>query len=138
MTRSYGVFDHGMIADPDVLKLLAEKRCKDYDEQEFSDDKMSYVESLYERGDIDMIPSFTGESLQIADDGEVIWGRGEHYDGECLFYIPYRPKVHTPLTAPLYNIEEFLNHLKQEFGDALGSDFDFRSRVRFIVGIYYG
>lgn len=138
MTRSYGFFDCGMIVDSEVLNLLAKKRCKDYDEQEFFDDEMSYVERLYERGEVDMMVNFTGDCLQIADNGEILWGSEEHYDYDTILYIPLRTGPASLFGGSFRDMDELVSQLKQEFGDALGSDFDFRSRIRFIVGIYYG
>lgn len=135
--RDYGVNDYGLIVNEETMKLLASKAVKEYTEEDYEEDSDYYADELYERGIIEYISEFTGESIEIGDDGGNLWGSGETYDNDRIYYASIW-KQSTLFEAAYSNMNELIGEFKDRLGEYLPNDFDYRAHVRHIVGTYYG
>lgn len=135
--RDYGVNDYGLIVTKETMKLLASKAIEEFTEEDYEEDSGYYAYELYEQGTIEYISEFTGESMEIGDDGGNLWGSGEIYNGDSIYYAPAWEEG-TIFKAAYNNIEELISEFKERLGEYLPDDFDYRTHIRHIVGTYYG
>lgn len=135
--RDYGVNDYGLIVNKETMKLLASKAINEYTEEDYEKEPEYYVDELYEAGIIECIGEFTGESMEIGDDGDNLWSSGETYDSDRIHYVPIL-KQSTLFKAAYKDMDELVSELKKQLEEYLPDDFDYRSNVRHIVGTYFG
>lgn len=135
--RDYGVNDYGLIVNEETMKLIASKAVKEFTEEDYEEDPRYYADELYEAGIIEYIGEFTGESMEIGDDGSNLWSSGEQYDCDSIYYVSLWN--HSTLFKAAYeNMDALIDELKEHVGEYLPNDFDYRSNIRHIVGTYYG
>lgn len=135
--RDYGVDDYGLIVNTETAKLIASKVFKEYTEESYVEDPEYYIDELYEKGIVEYISEFTGESMEIDDDGRSVWNTGETYDSDRIYYVSVL-KYSTLFKAAYENINELVSEFKERLCEYLPADFDYRNNVRHIVGSYYG
>ena len=127
--REYAVDDYGMIIEEEVAKEICCRLYENYDNDSFYYD-------LYNSELCEYIGDFTGEAFRINDDGKPDW-TGDSYDFEALCYLPL--SVYPSLFRGAYgNMGDIIEELKDKIGKYLPDDFDYRSRIRHIVGTYCG
>lgn len=135
--RDYALVDYGMLVTDEIAKSMAAKICDNYSEDEYENDKFGILYELYEKGFVEHVFNFTGETEFVTSDGIIDWGCGEFYNCEMLCYIP--AKRFPSLFKPAYsNMDELVNEFKDRLKDYLPEDFDYRGHIRFIDGIYFG
>lgn len=132
--RDYAVYDYGMVLEDEVGEMI----CKALDHK-FDASEHSWEYFLYNEGIGDYISEFTGEAIPITDDGNDNWGSAYTYDysADVIFYISLG-EVPCLFRQVYNNMEEVVDELKNRIGKYLPDDFDYRSRIRHIVGTYYG
>ena len=135
--RDYGVNDYGLIVNEETMKLLASKVVKEYTEEDYEENSEYYTDELYEKGIIEYISEFTGESTEIGDDGSNLWSSGEQYSCDSIYYVSLY-NYSTLFKAAYENMDVLINELKERVGEYLPDDFDYRSNIRHITGTYYG
>ena len=135
--RDYAVDDYGLLMSTETLKLISARVFKEYTEESYNEDEGYYLDDLYEQGIIDRIAEFTGEAMEIDDDGKNEWNTGETYNWDIIYYVPIR-NVTTLFKAAYNNMNELINEFKDRLGEYLPEDFDYRGNIRRIVGTYYG
>lgn len=132
--KDYGFYDYGMILDEETIKLIA---AKVFDNIEY-DDVCDLGYKLNEEGICEYVGSFTGETQELTDDGAPTWcGDTKEYDDDILFYLPLS-NYPTLFKKAYNNMDEIINEFKEDVGEYLPDDFDYRSRIRHICGTYYG
>lgn len=135
--RDYAVNDYGLIMTRDMLKTICSKYCPDYTEEEYDHDEDGFNNDLYEAGIVEYISGFTGESIEISSDGRDIYGSGETYNDDTIYYMPVK-KYSTLFKPAYYNMGEVVSEFKWHLHDYLTVDFDYKKYIRHIVGTYYG
>ena len=132
--RDYAVHDYGLLLDEDMVNDIASQIFED-----FTENSMSYWGcELYDKGICEYISEFTGEAQEINNDGCCDWyGYCEVFSGDSLVYVPLT--CYPTLFKKAYNnMEEIVSEFKTKLGKYLPEDFDYRSRIRYICGTYYG
>lgn len=116
------------------MKIIASKMCDDF--EDMAEDE--YGDVLYEEGVCEYIGDFTGEAGVLFDNGLNDWMKtGEMYDGDRIYYIPCS-SYPTLFKAAYENMNVLIDEFKSKVGEYLPEDFDYRSNIRHIVGIYFG
>lgn len=135
--RDYAVNDYGLLITEEIAKNIASKVCEGYTEEEYKEDPFGFAYELYEKGLVEYIGSFTGESIIINDNGENLWGNGEYYNDDVIYYVPTK-NISTLFKAAYNNIDEMIEEFKGKLCKYLPVDFDYRNHIRNISGTYYG
>lgn len=135
--RDYAVNDYGLLMTEETLKMIASKVCEDYTDEDYDDDPWSFNEELYSKGIVEYIGSFTGESIDIHNDGSINWGISEFYNDDCIWYVPVK-KISTLFKAAYKNMDEMIEEFEGKLSKYLPDDFDYRNNIRNISGTYYG
>ena len=135
--RDYAVDDYGLLLTSETLKVMASKVCDDYTEEAYAEDEWSFHEELYDKGIVEYISSFSGESVVINDLGESMWCEGESYGDDVIYFVPTL-KISTLFRAAYRNMEDMINEFKNRVGEYLPADFDYRKYIRHISGTYFG
>lgn len=135
--RDYAVDDYGLLMTKEMLKVVASKVCDDYTEEAYEEDAWSFHEELYDKGIVEYIGSFTGESIIVNDNGENIWSVSESYDDDMIYYVP-TSKISTLFKAAYKDMNEMIEEFRGKLGEYLPDDFDYRKYIRHISGTYYG
>ena len=133
--RDYAVDDYGLVLDKETVKILASKLFDDYTEEENVMGYWGY--ELYDRGICEYISDFTGEAQELNEQGSYWGGDSINYYSDVIVYVQAR---HYPtLFRKAYNnMDEIVEEFKNEIGEYLPEDFDYRSRIRHICGTYFG
>ena len=133
--KYYATNDYGLMLDKKAMKLIASKVFDDFidDEEEYGD----WVYELYDKGICSYISEFTGETYSLTNDGVPIWSDSEDYNCDKIYYIP-TSKYPTLFKRAYNNMEEIVDEFKTKLSAYLSEDFDYRSRIRLIIGTYYG
>ena len=132
--RDYAIYDYGMILDEETTKLIVSKAFDNITYDDICD--LGY--ELYEKGICEYISEFTGEAQEVDDNGAGTWcGDTKEYDSDILFYVPLS-NYPTLFKKAYSNMDEIISELKDKLGEYLPDDFDYRSRIRYICGTYYG
>lgn len=130
--RDYAVSDYGLLLDEETIKIIASKVLGDYTDE----DDMVY--ELYDNGICEYISEFTGESMPISKDGQIVWcADSEDYINEVIAYIPIS-NFPTLFKKAYENIDEIIDEFKGKVGEYLPDEFDYRSKIRYISGTYFG
>lgn len=130
--RDYAVSDYGLLLDEETIKIIASKVLADYTDE----DDMAY--GLYDEGICEYISDFTGEAMRISDNGGIIWSSDcEDYSHEIIAYIP-TSNFPTLFKKAYENIDEIIDEFKGKVGEYLPDEFDYRSKIRYISGTYFG
>ena len=135
--RDYAVNDYGLLMTEEAMQMIASKVCEDYTEEDYKDDPFGFNEVIYNEGIVEFISSFTGESIIINDNGENLWGNGEYYNDDVIYYVPTK-NISTLFKAAYNNIDEMIEEFKGKLGKYLPAEFDYRKHIRNISGTYYG
>jgi hypothetical protein len=135
--RDYAVDDYGLIMTTETLKLIASRVFEDYTEGDYDEDEYYFNDRLYEAGIIEQIGEFTGEAMEIDNDGKNTWNTGETYSWDTIYYVPVR-HTSTLFKAAYSNMDELVDEFKKRLYEYLPEDFDYRGYIRRIVGTYYG
>lgn len=133
--KYYATNDYGLMLDKKAMKLIASKVFDDFidDEEEYGD----WGYELYDKGICSYISEFTGETYSLTNDGMPIWSDSEDYNCDEIYYIP-TSKYPTLFKRAYNNMEEIVDEFKTKLSAYLSEDFDYRSRIRLIIGTYYG
>lgn len=129
--REYAVEDYGMIIDEEAAKEVCHRMFDDFD-----DEREDLWYALYEKGLCEYIGEFTGEAWILDDEGKINF-TGDSYSCESIYYIPLSA-CSTLFKAAYGNMDDIITELKDKVGKYLPGDFDYRSRVRRIVGLCFG
>lgn len=133
--KEYAVYDYGLVLDEEAIKVIASKIFDDFTEDE---DANGLGYELYDKEICEYISEFTGEAQELTDSGAGTWcGDTKEYSSDILFYIPLS-KYPTLFKKAYNNMDEIISELKEQLGEYLPEDFDYRSRIRHICGTYYG
>ena len=135
--RDYGVNDYGLIVNEETAKLIASNVFNEYTEESYDEDPDYYLDELYEKGIVEYISEFTGESTEIDDEGKSIWNSGETYDSDRIYYVSVW-SYSTLFKAAYENMDALVSEFKVRLGEYLPDGFDYRGNIRHIVGSYYG
>lgn len=135
--RDYAVDDYGLVIDEQTMRILAEKVCKDFDEQAWNNDKYELIDEIMGELGIECAGDFTGEAMKIDDDGSNDYSCSFDYRGEPIYYIPVM-KYPTMFSAAYRNMNQLVDEFRDKLWKFLQIDFDYRNYIRHIVGTYYG
>lgn len=135
--RDYAVNDYGLLMTREMMKMVASKVCANYTDKDYAEDEWSFNEELYDKGIVEYIGSFTGESVAIDDNGVQVWSYSEHYNNDVIYYCPMQ-RISTLFKAAYEDIDEMIAEFQQRIGQYLPDDFDYREYIRNILGTYYG
>jgi hypothetical protein len=135
--RDYAVDDYGLLMTTETLKIIASQICDDYTEEDYNGDEYYYNDMLYDADLIDYISDFTGEAMEIDNNGKNEWNAGETYNCDRIYYVPIG-RISTLFKATYNSMDELVNEFKEKLGEYLPDDFDYRGNIRRIVGTYYG
>ena len=132
--RDYAFYDYGMILDEETIKKIASKVPDNTEHYDICD--LGY--ELNDKGICEYVGSFTGEAQELTDDGAPTWcGDTKEYDNDMLFYVPLS-NYPTLFKKAYNNMDEVISELKEKLGKYLPDDFDYRTRIHYICGTYYG
>ena len=135
--RDYAVDDYGLLMTDETMKLIASRVFEDYTDEDYDKDELYFNDRLYEANIIDYIGEFTGEAMEIDDNGKNTWNTGEIYNCDIIYYVPIS-RISTLFKAAYSNMDELINEFKEKLHEYLPDDFDYRKYIRRIVGTYYG
>ena len=135
--RDYAVDDYGLLMTDETMKLIASRVFEDYTDEDYDEDELYFNDRLYEANIIDYIGEFTGEAMEIDDNGKNTWNTGEIYNCDIIYYVPIS-RISTLFKAAYSNMDELINEFKEKLHEYLPDDFDYRKYIRRIVGTYYG
>ena len=135
--RDYAVDHYGLLMTKETLKIVASQVCDEYTEEDYDEDEFRFNDELYEAGIIEYIGEFTGEAMEIDDEGKNEWNTGEAYNWDTIYYVPIS-NMSTLFKAAYNNMSELVNEFKEKLCEYLPDDFDYRGNIRRIVGTYYG
>lgn len=135
--RNYAVDDYGLVLFSDDLRLLAEKIVDDFSECDWENDMYSIIEDVVDKLGIEYISSFTGETYQLLDDGDIDWADSGFFNDDMIYYI-HVSKYPNIFEKAYESMDELLAEFKEKIGKYLPSDFDFRGHTKHIVGTYFG
>ena len=135
--RDYAVNDYGLLITIEIMQMIASKVCDDYTEADYTNDPWPFNEELYDKGIVEYIGSFTGESIAINDKGENTWSDSEYYDNDVIWYAPTK-NISSLFKAAYENMDEMIAEFRKRLGEYLPEDFDYRKYIRNISGTYYG
>lgn len=135
--RDYAVDDYGLVLFSDDLRLLAEKIVDDFSECDWENDMYSIIEDVVDKLGVEYISSFTGETYQLLDDGDVDWADSDFFNDDMIYYI-HVSKYPNIFEKAYESMDELLAEFKEKIGKYLPNDFDFRGHTRHIVGTYFG
>jgi hypothetical protein len=135
--RDYAVNDYGLLMTIEMMQMIASKVCDDYTDEDYKDDPYPFNGELYDKGIVEYIGDFTGESIEINDDGTVNWGVSEYYSADIIWYVPTK-NISTLFKAAYKDIDEMIEEFRERFGKYFPADFDYRKYIRHISGTYYG
>ena len=138
--REYAVYDYGLLLTPETMKMLAEKNCAGFTEEEFEEDKFAFYEEIEEifDGDIDYVNEFTGEAKYVENNGSCEWGCDTiYYDGDYIHYVPINRRL-SLFEATYKDMDDMIADFKERVGKYMPEDFDYRANLRYIVGTYWG
>lgn len=127
----YAVNDYGMILDNETIEMI----CRSLYGEDYENEN-GY--ELYDEGICEYISEFTGEATPITENGTDDYRKNsEAYNGDTIFYVMlyWQP---TLFQAAYYGIDDIVDELKHKLGEYLPDDYDYRSKIRHIVGTYYG
>lgn len=134
--RDYAVDDYGLVFNDEHLKILASKLCDDYTDEDFAEDECGFCEEVADKLALEYIGDFTGEAMNIKDDGSCGWD-GDTYNSDLIYYL--RLSEYPTLFKAAYNsVDDAINELKERVGEYLPEDFPYREYLRHIVGTYFG
>ena len=135
--RDYAVDDYGLLMTREMMKMVVSKVCEDYTEEDYDDDEFSFNEEIYDKGIVEFISDFTGESISINDKGESTWSVIESYSGDMIWYVPTK-NISTLFKAAYANMDEMIEEFRKRLEEYLPADFDYRKYIRHIFGTYFG
>lgn len=135
--RDYAVNDYGLLMTIEMMQMIASKVCDDYTDADYKDDPWSFNQEIYDKGIVEYINSFTGESIEINDDGTNNWGICEYYNDDVIWYTPTK-NISTLFKAAYNNMGEMIAELRKRLGEYLPDDFNYRKYIRNISGTYFG
>ena len=130
--RTYAYEDYGLVLNDETIKMICEKVFADEPHEEEND---GYA--LYDAGICQMAGNFTGELFPITDNGQDIWDRSETPNDDCVYYVSVK-KYPRLFNTAYKDIGELVAEFKEELGEYLPEDFDYRSHIRHIVGTTFG
>jgi predicted S18 family serine protease len=132
--RDYAVDDYGLVLDEETIKTIASKLFDDYDANE---DVAALAYELYDRDVCEYISNFTGEAQDLDENGFYYGENSTAYYSDVIAYVQ---AIHYPtLFKKAYNnMDEMIEEFKNQVGEYLPEDFDYRSRIRHICGTYFG
>ena len=132
--RYYAVSDYGLLLDEETIKIIASKLFEDFSE----DEKEDWGYLLYDHGICEYISDFTGEAQQLSDNGTVVWSsNGEVYNDDVIYYIALS-KYPTLFNGAYSCMDELIDEFKENLGEYLPDDFNYRNKIRHISGTYFG
>lgn len=135
--KDYAVNDYGFLMTSDMMKAVASKVCDNFDEDTFEADSWDYCDEIYTMNLVEYISSFTGEAIELKDDGTDNWSVSEEFGADCIYYIPVK-NMSTLFKSAYENMEELVEEFKERLKEYLPEDFEYRKYIRHIVGTYYG
>lgn len=135
--RDYAVDDYGLLLTNETLKAIASNACDDYSDEAYAEDVLGFNEELYDKGIIEYISSFTGESIAINDKGESTWSVSETYNDDIIYFAPTK-NISTLFKAAYRDMDEMIDEFRKRLGEYLPGNFDYRKYIRHISGTYYG
>ena len=135
--KEYAINDYGFILDKEVIELIASKAFDDFSNDDNTlPDWVDLGYELYEKGICEYVSEFTGELQELTDTGE--WnGNSKYCNCETIFYVPLS-KYPALFKAAYKSMKEAVNELRSKLSNYLPATFDYRSRVCYIGGTYYG
>ena len=137
--RYNAVDDYGLVIDEKTAQYIIEK-LSEKDEEffvEFENDyDIQYM--LYDYGICECISEFTGEANTLRDDGLISWDADKvtYYHGDPICFVQLR--YPTLFKQAYRDMDEIIDELKYKVGEYLPDDFDYRSKICNICGVYYG
>ena len=135
--RDYAVDDYGLLMTKEMVKAIAIKVCDDFTEEEYNNYPFEFAYKLYDKGIVEYISDFTGESIAINDNGENVWGVSEYYNDDVIYYVPTK-NISTLFKAAYKNIEVMIEEFRNRLSEYLSEDFEYRKYIRHISGTYFG
>ena len=135
--HDYALNDYGLLLDRDALKYIATRDRFGFTEEDYENDEWECNDSIRNTNIIDWTSEFTGEAIQIYDDGRNAWGLSTSYYCDDIFYVPVE-HMSTLFKAAYTDIDEVIAEFKSGIGKYLPEDFDYRNNIRHICGTYYG
>lgn len=130
--REYAAEDYGLVLDDKALRHICDKAFADNPVNEGDE-----TYALYEAEIINLFGEFTGEAFCINDKGDDIWDRSISYSCEEVPYVPLK-KYPSLFRAAYKDFNEIIEELKEEIGEYLPEDYDYRSNIRHIIGTTFG
>lgn len=129
--RTYAFEDYGLVLTEEAMKAICEKVCEELDEDE------SYGMALYDMDICSCAGNFSGEAFPITDKGADTYNGSEDFDDDSVYYIPTK-RYSTLFEAAYKDINEMIAEFKENLGEYLPDNFDYRSNIRHIIGTTFG
>ena len=129
--RTYAFEDYGLVLTEETMKTICEKVCEEPAEDE------SYGMVLYDMDICSCAGNFSGEAFPITDRGTDTYDGSEDFEDDSVYYIPAE-KYSTLFEAAYKNMDEMIAEFKENLGEYLPDDFDYRSNIRHIIGTTWG
>ena len=130
--REYAAEDYGLVFDDKALRHICDKA--------FTDDPVVEGDetcALYEAEIINLFGEFTGEAFYISNDGTDSYNGSTSYSCDEVPYVPLK-KYPSLFSTAYKDFNEIIEELKEEVGEYLPEDYDYRSNIRHIIGTTFG
>jgi hypothetical protein len=130
--RDYAAEDYGLVLDDKALRSICDKM--------FADEPVDEGDeacALYEANICNLFGEFTGEAFYIYDDGNDVWDRSTSYSCDEVPYVPLK-KYPSLFRAPYKDFNEIIAEFKEEIGEYLPEDYNYRANIRHIIGTTFG
>ena len=133
--NTYASDDYGLLLDDEDIVYIAKRIDQDAPNEppiiwELMDEIESYTGCVF-------ISEFCGEAIGISDEGEYDYSVTTGFRGETVYFIPFK-RYPTLLSAAYKNLDEIISEVRQRTIQYLPPNFDYRNRLRHIVGTYIG
>lgn len=139
MMKDYGVHAYAMILTKETMEMLAKAVYgkEENFEENFADCPYNFYNDLEDTFCLSSISEFTGEACFLQSDGTSDYSVTETFSGDTIYYCEFN---NSPMLfdAAYESIDEIVEEMKDNFGEYLPDDFNYRSYFREIAGSYYG
>lgn len=130
--REYAAEDYGLVLDNEAMRYICNKMFKDEPVEEGDESG-----ALYETEVCNLFGEFSGEAFCIRDDGSDTYNGSTNYSCDEVVYVPLK-KYPSLFSTAYKDFDEIIDELKEEIGEYLPEDYNYRVNIRHIIGTTFG
>lgn len=135
--QDYAVHEYGLLLTTEDMKEISKRLFEDFTKKDWEEDEWGFIEAATSKLGIVYISDFTGEAVPISENGFTEWVGETSFDSDWVFYLAAR-KLPTLFRAAYKDMDELVEEFRSTLQNYLPRDFDYRSKVRELIGTYFG